>query len=501
MQLTFTTNKQLATAIKVDPSFISLLRTARRNVPKNSVHIKAMATYFAKKCEGNYQRMALSEAMGRKYLQIQMDTNQLAAILFEWMTDGREQVAQFLHTFESFSFEDENAVTDNIAPVETQKDSPGTRSFAYYGNEGKRGAFNAFTQYLLSLNAGGGTVLFSTDESPEWLLEDQAYLARLQEQMLLLLNKGYRIRRIAAPVYTTEQAFDSLSQLMPLYLTGQMESYYYPYLRDNVYRRTIVALPNVASIVSTSIGEQRISRATVFTQDKRLTNALAEEFNDFLDKCRPMMTTYSTVGNSDELLRCILNFERDPGNRIQQSTSLSAITSPSKLIQLAAETLSPQESAAIVDSLDSAQALFKRRLADYEVIDVHSFATAEEVRTGSVPLGVAYLRQSAPICYTPETYVMHLKCILTYMKQYENYHAVLRRRDKSIHAMLVKDGRQVLLLRPGTPLTVFEITQPYIAEACREYLTRQIKTTLSPAMQRQETMSQIYQLIQELERG
>lgn len=498
MQLTFTTNKQLAEVVGVDPSLISLLRTARRKLPKNLTHIKAMAIYFAKKCEGNYQRMALSEAMGRKYLQIQMDTNQLAAILLEWLTDGRDQVARFLHTFESFSFEEGNAEASMEAPVEMQKSRYDARSFAYYGNEGKRGAFSAFIQYLLSLDTRG-TILFSTDESLEWLLEDSTYLARTREQMLSLLNKGYRVRRIAAPIHTTEQAFDSLSQLIPFYLTGQVESYYYPRLRDNVYRRTVIALPNVASIISTSIGEQPVSRATVFTQDKRFTNALVEEFNDFLDICRPMMTTYSTVGNSDELLRCILKFESDPGNRIQQSTSLSAITSPAELIQLTADALPPQEAADIIGTMGKAQEVFKQSLLDYETIDIHALATAEEVRAGVVPITVAYLRQTAPIRHTPETYALHLRSILDHIERYEKYHVVLRRRDEQIHALLVKDGRQALLLRPGTPLTVFEISQPYIAEACREYLARVTESPLSPVMQRQETISRICQLIKELE--
>ena len=498
MSLTSTSNKQLAIALNVDPSLVSLLRTARRGVPKNPAFIRAMALYFAKKCVGNYQRIALSEAMGRKHLQLQMETEQLASILFGWLTDRRNQVGEFLNTFERFSIDSAAGAAQAAKPDAAQKGDAG--NYVYYGSEGKRGAIGAIIRRLFSLDTRG-TVLLATDESLKWLAEDTAYLKQTREQMMLLLQRGFRLCRIAAPIYTVEQAFDSLSQLMPLYLTGQVESYYYPRLRDNVYHRTLIALPDVAAVFSSSIGAQTVSHATVFTQDARFVNALAEEFHDFLAECRPMMTTYSTAGNSDELLRCIAQFESDNGNRIQQSTSLSSITAPPELIRLAVQSVPEKEADKIVHTLSNARSLFCQSLAQYEVVDIHSLASVNEVRAGSVPVSVAYLRQDPPIRYTPELYAAHLESILGLMEQYKNYHAVLRPRDAQTHALMVKDGRQALLLRPGTPLMVFEVSQPNIAEACREYLEQLVSSPLSAAMQRQETVSRLRAMIHELRRS
>ena len=497
MQLTSTSNKHLAEAVKVDPSLISLLRTGRRDAPRNTAHIKAMAAYFSKKIEGNYQRIALSEALGRKHLQILMDTDQLAGILLEWLTDGSNQVGQFLNTFERFSLESPDSGTESNSEEFGQKmDLPNS---AYYGNEGKRGAVKAFLDFLISRDTPG-TILFSTDESFDWLYEDSKYLSQLKEGLLILLQRGFRVCRIASPIYTTEQAFDSMAQLIPLYLTGQVESYYYPRLRDNVFRRTFIILPETAAVISNSLNGQPMSRATIFIRDKRLTSAYAAEFKDFLSRCLPMMTTYSTAGSADELLRCISQFESDKGNRIQQSISLSSISSPPELIVKAVEGLPAGEAATIVDSLTRSQQLFRQSLEEYEIIDIHSIATAKEVRAGTVQMSNGYLSQQPPICYTPETYVMHLQSILELMEQYENYCAVLRPRDPKNHSLMVKDGRQAILLRPDTPLTVFEVSQPNIAEACREYLMRIIKSNYTPEMQRQNTMSQLRQLISELSR-
>ena len=495
MQLTSTSNKQLAEAVKVDPSLISRFRNARRDAPKNTNYTKAMADYFAKKCDGLYQRLALSEAMGRKHLQLQTEASQLSLILFDWLTDRRDQVGSFFHTFERFSLADPVAEARQAAPLPAPKSD--SRCFAYYGNEGKRGAVDAFVSHLMSLDTRG-TILLSTDESMEWLFEEPAYLSRLQEKMMLLLKRGFRMCRIGAPLVTADQAFDSLSRWLPLYMTGQVDSFYYPRLRDGLYRRTLILLPGAAAVVSASTGDQLVSRATLFTSDQRLTNAFAEDFQDILAKCRAMMTTYSTAVSAAELLRCISQFESDRGDRIQQSSSLSSITAPPELIRLSVEGIPEDEATSIAAAMMKAQELFRQSLSEYEVTDIHSLATADAVRAGKVPVSVAYLRSEPPFCYTPETYACHLQSILEHMERYRNYHAILLPQSADTHVLMVKEGRQALLLRPDTPLVVFEISQPNIAEACREYLLRRAETALSPAMQRHDAISTIKHLIQEL---
>ena len=497
MQLTTTSNKQLAEAVKVDPSLISRFRGARRGAPKNLNYTKAMADYFARKCEGNYQRIALSEALGRKNLQLQMGTDQLSTILFDWLTDTRDQVGQFLNTFERFSFSDPGGGDGGLAAQPVPRSD--ANSFAYYGNAGKRGAVSALIDYLLA-QARPGTLLVTSDESTDWLFEDRRYLARLQEKVMLLLQRGFRICRIAPALQTADQAFESLSNWLPLYMTGQVESYCYPRLRDELYRRSLVALPDAAALASASTAGQTMARVTLYTQDRRLATAFAGDFQDLLAKCAPLMTTYSTAGGADALLRCIAQFESDKGDRIQQSTSLSAITAPPEQIRQTVRGLPEQEAAAIVKAMRDAQALFRQSLEQYEAIDIHSVATPEEVRAGRVPLSVSYLRREKPLFHTPETYALHLQSILAHMERYGRYRAVLVPRSADTHSLMVKDGRQALLLRPKTPLTVFEVSHPNIVEACREYLLRRIEGDASPLLQRQSAMAELRRLIAQLEK-
>ena len=68
MRRTDATNKELAQAISVDRSLISLLRTGKRGMPRNQEHIQNMAHFFAKNVTADYQRRALAELMQQSSL-------------------------------------------------------------------------------------------------------------------------------------------------------------------------------------------------------------------------------------------------------------------------------------------------------------------------------------------------------------------------------------------------------------------------------------------------
>lgn len=426
---------------------------------------------------------------------MQMGTEQLAAILYQWLTDTSDRVGDFLTTFDEFTVDsnETNGARDILKPEKPGKPNV----FIYYGNDGKRNAVASFFQYILS-SKEPGTVFLSTDESMQWLHENDAYLRHIRAMTKELVDRGFRILRVAEPLQSADQAFDSLSNWLPLYMTGQVESFYYPRMRDALYRRTLIVLAGVAAVGSTSIAGQTVNGVTFFTQDKRLANAYADEFRNILAKCRPMMTTYSTESGTDGLLRCIAKFDNDQGDSIQQSTTLSSLTVPHEVVEYAVSTSGDTDAEHILHALAMSRESLRMSLGEYEMIDIHSLATAEEVRGGSVPIGVGFLCKNSPVYYTPRTYAMHLQSIIDHMKEYSNYRAVLIPRSEDNRALFVKDNRHALLLRTGSPFTVFEAAQADIAAACNEYLCRRIESKLPIAKHRQETMARLEAMIHEL---
>ena len=55
---------ELATAISLDPSYISRLRHGKRALPKEHLFMEPIALYFATHIKNDYQKKLVSEAMG-----------------------------------------------------------------------------------------------------------------------------------------------------------------------------------------------------------------------------------------------------------------------------------------------------------------------------------------------------------------------------------------------------------------------------------------------------
>ena len=57
MNITQTSNKELAKGISVDPSLISLLRSGKRKQPQNVLHIKNMALFLPRDATQGFSAM------------------------------------------------------------------------------------------------------------------------------------------------------------------------------------------------------------------------------------------------------------------------------------------------------------------------------------------------------------------------------------------------------------------------------------------------------------
>lgn len=97
-------------------------------------------------------------------------------------------------------------------------------------------------------------------------------------------------------------------------------------------------------------------------------------------------------------------------------------------------------------------------------------------------------------------YIIHLKNILHLLKTYDNYHCIpLPANEVNEIILMVKDVQSALLIRKSPSLTVFEISQPDIVSLGREYLLQTAERIGSSQANRMKTISQIKELIRELQ--
>ena len=487
LNLTHTSNRMLAHELQVDPSLISRLRTGTRGLPHNRDHLKTMSVCFVKRCATEYQRQALFEIIGLKpSLTIKQD--QLSEILYYWLCGETVEAEGLMKTVEAFNLETVNPRQTAEAEVLT------SGNILYYGNEGKRAAARTVYQHMFSLS-GANTIYILADETDTWISEDFGFSETLQNWALHLLRRGIKICHIAPPAGSIDQAFESMSRWLPLYMHGQISTYYYPRFRDNVYRRTLIVVPGEIAMMSGSIVNGHSGNVTILTMDARLTQACWEEFQDYLSICRPM---YHTFTAPSKLLPCFTQFLAVNGSRIQKVTSLSAETTPQELVDYCIERSTLPDADKLCRLYHQETEMVQKER--YEFIDISYLAPAKDVRDGKVPITLSLGGKTAPLFYRPETYILHLKNILRLLDTCRNYHFVpLRSITKKDGILMVKEEQMALLVRQAPPFTVFEISSPDAVGLCREYLSRIADRIGYTGQNRSKIILQIEKLIQELQ--
>ena len=117
MHITQTSNKELAAALSVDPSMISLMRTGKRKLSKNPANSQKMASFYAGRCTASFQRQALSEMLDQVSISPSMPRETLASCLETWLQGGQDIAGAILSGIRPLPAPDESASLPASSPI------------------------------------------------------------------------------------------------------------------------------------------------------------------------------------------------------------------------------------------------------------------------------------------------------------------------------------------------------------------------------------------------
>ena len=491
MNITNTSNKELAEGISVDRSLISLLRSGKRKTPRNHDHIRNMASFFARRCSADFQFHALAEMLEKPELRSHMPTETLVGYLYQWMRGDTPVLERVL---------------ENIAQIPPAPDLPSEGPLTYppiqgegqtqffYGNEGKREA----TRYIINIAKQidpRSSIYFVSDVNLEWLFEDYQFMDEFSAALTTIFQRGCTLYHIMPSLNFMNRYVESLRYWLPIYASGQAKVYYYPRLRDNLYRRSLILLPGRCVQATTSIGDET-DLITVTSTDRQLVNAFDTQFHQELALCRPALNTHT---DPQEFITCFREFLNDSSPAIHKVSKPSPYTMPRKLLdEYIRNTKDSVWKKTLEMDRDDAE-LFEEKIARTGFIELCPLATAADVRAGRVLFATDYKLQDSHPVYTPETYAMHLEHILELMDKYENYHFVpvnpMERQDYNLFAS--ESGLTLLISNSETPF-MLEIRRPELSHACHEYLMRMAELVGYTGIRRTKIRMRIQELIQEL---
>lgn len=492
MHITETSNKELAAELSVDPSLISLMRTGKRKLSKNPAQAKKIAAYFAKRSPAAFQRQALSDMLGQLSISPSMPTEVLASNLENWIQEGNNNIAEtILSEIQTLPTQ-----ADSIhAPLPTPDPTPEGQTLFFYGEEGRREVMSRVLHQMHQMETPG-SIFTVVDDNLEWLLSDYVLTKKIQKGLLDLSKRGFTFYQIMPPLNYINRYAESLQFWMPIYATGQTKVYYYPRLRGNLYRHSVIVVPGSCVQYSASVGLGSTSDITMFSTDPMLVSAFEKQFKEHISLCRSSLNVHC---DTKDFGPCFSEFFSRQGDTIQAVGSLSINSMSKELLERCIKELdSPGLIKAFQMHLDELPN-FENRLSQEPYIDMCRLASAEEVRSGNVPIAMPSKIYSGQLCYTPETYCLHLKNILRLMEQYESY-SFLPLRDKNCpdYNLFVNEGGMAIIVRTSEPIIMLEIRRPPMITAFREHLLRRAEAVGYEGINREKVRMELQALIQEL---
>ena len=466
MRITDTSNSALARAISFDSSYISKLRTGKRKLPRNDAFFVRAVPYFARNLNSDYQKKAVSDVLleGRALPENRAALEQL---LDAWLR-GEERVGdnvrQLLHSTSALTAESFAAAPEIGAIVPAAEIPAPTPALVFYGNEGKRRAVELF---LTRLCAAGKpvTLLLYSDEDMVWLYEDSDFLRRWGALLARLLSLGGSIKMIHTLSRNATELMAAVQGWMPLYLTGGVEPYYCPRLRDGVCRRSLFVAQGCAALVSTSVMSGTAGMANLLFEDAEAAAAFEAEFWNYLALCRPLMRIYRGAGDAEALRGEMRRIDAAMGSLYLAQNLPSFATMPeSVLAAMAGDRTAELESI----RQRSAAALHARLDSGAQAVELLHLPNPKQIGSPTLPLW--RLLGLPEFKYDAAQLADHLSAVLRLMERYENYRVILTDEIAPELMVLASENAGSLLLCPLP--AVFGMEEQNISQALLEYLRR-----------------------------
>ncbi len=468
MNLTKTTNSALSQAVLLDASYISRLRRGERSLRKKEQYIKKMASYFARHCSEPYQRKALFDVIGSGFLPA--DENALPGSITRWLLAENERDIETIGNFlDGFSGSKAVKVVPQAAGTEVSALAlPQSDMEVFYGIEGKREAVVYFLSEVAARDKPQTLLLFS-DEATDWMTTSPRFAARWFSLMTQTLARGNRIKIIHTVSRDLDEMMSAISQWMPLYMSGSIEPYFYPKKRDGIFKRTLFIAPETSAVISNSVGSTHTVTANILFREERAVKTFADEYNQYLALCRPLMRIF-TARDEEAYLKTLSEFEKEQADTIMKTESLSLLTMPEDLARSLLLKLNLKDPD-ILGYHKARIATFRKNLRSIRFTEIIQLPPPKAVFGGKVKVAFSDMLSSGAMYYTPEEYVLHLKNLISLLDDFPNFHVYLADeiRDEG-YTVYAREDLGTIVAKTSTPAVVLAMNENNMTAAFWDFL-------------------------------
>lgn len=497
MTLTKTSNSALAQWSNIDPSYVSRLRRGDRTPASNESYTMSMAVYFSKNCSQDFQWNTIVEMMdGTDTAKSITDKESRKDLIYRWLNEEKpakgSMVRGFLDNMAMFQPLNVGSMTvsrDDVGPVlENAKIA--------FGNQGMRESAKIFLEKVIESGRKHTLLLFS-DQDTSWITEEPGFMKEWAQLISKAIMTGNRIRIIHTVSRNIDEMMTAIRAWVPLYMTGAIEPFYYPKIRDGLFKRTLYVAPGTAAVSSAAMGSE-LSDTTLFIVTDPLSVAGFErEFLRYLNMCKPLMKIYRKSDTS-EFTSAILDFEGSSSNvRVEGPPSI--YTLPIDTVERIISSVGTLPKESIMDFMRSRTERFEKNIIVNEYLHQIILPEIDAVRNGTAEIILSDYFCGSSIYYTVAELTGHIRNIIRYLKSFSNYHVrVIESSENKGYILYAKEERGVLVTKTSPPSVTFIMKESNLTAAFWDYLDRKAHPGWMTEESRAETIATLEKYIESL---
>jgi predicted transcriptional regulator len=287
------TSRHLAEILNVHYSLVSKWLNKKRPLKYNSPHLKNLVSALIS-LENARKSMTVKTILREAYPDADLSTS--------------EKIAVYLNNYLA-SDNSENFDQDPIDTVDPRHVFAKAKVDIYQKNTGRRDALMRLLDTAITLAPGQELLLFS-EESLVWHIDDENFRREWLEKYMKILHLGIHVTMIHTVDRQENHLLHTITQWLPLHLTGKTRAFYYPEYSNSLFKPSISILRNQAVMSGMTVVDFSNVLYTYYSSSPCLVKHFELLFEGLLAGSRPL---FEKLGEGN-ITRNILNAARHRNN-------------------------------------------------------------------------------------------------------------------------------------------------------------------------------------------